>query len=159
MVLKEQQKIRISGCKIDKETIYEICGLIETENEKLKKQHGEIKKYVTFEIEGKTKDITANTVNELIQTKFPRDLERIHLYSHTTVQDSDADYKINLILSFGTFSAQYINVEGSDENWIAGISKKIQEIFESKKIRTTSQVNGLLDLQLQCRLFRLLGMA
>jgi len=133
MTKTEERKVDLPTCKINKGTIEDVCNLMEMELQKLKKLDKDAHAWLTFEIESKSKNIKADTTKSLFDSKFPRNLEEIHLHLHYNSYDNDDERNISLWIHFSSWSSSYFRVEGIDSNWVSGITSRLEEIFEENK--------------------------
>ena len=129
MSLKEQRKINIPSCKINKEILIELIEFLEEEAKKLKIDKDSM--YLNFKIDSKDKDITGHTVESFREIKIPKQLEDIsfHLYEYP----KGIDIYIHLGFSWG--SNPRFTVEGSDAIWVNGITSRLEEIFQYNRTK------------------------
>jgi len=141
MVEKIHKKsIKIPSCTIKYNIIKELAEIIEyvseeafmslKENEKI--QDWELDKYKSrFIIEGKELSLVSASFSEMTENKFPKEIYKIKMNSIGV-----NNKKIEIEFDFKNHKSQYFNsvsISGSDEIWVGGIERKINDILNSCK--------------------------
>lgn len=130
MSLKEQRKINIPSCKINKEILIELTEFLEEESKKVKVDKNSNVSF-GFTIDSKDKDITAHTVESFREIKIPKQLESIRFH----LRDYKTGIDISINLEFSWASTSRFTVEGSDAIWVNGITSRLEEIFQYNKTK------------------------
>src|SRR2546426_12290819 len=124
MSITEEAKVNLPSCKITKETIKQVCLLIDKQVKELKTLMNEDdeSEEVTYVLETKNKKITSNSYEAFLNANWPRGIESIEIRYYGSIH-------ISLLIEFGSIALRYFSVSGKDAIKVNGITAKLEEIL------------------------------
>lgn len=124
MSITEEAKVNLSSCKITKETIKQVCELIDIQVKELKtsKIEDDESREVTYILETKNKKITSNSYEAFLNANWSSGIEGISIRYFGSIN-------ISILIEFGSIPLRYFSVSGKDAIKVNGITAKLEEIF------------------------------
>ncbi len=118
------RRFEIPSCKLSKEAIREMGEVIESA---YKIANEDVS--MVYALNSREKSISSQSITDFTETKWPRDIRLVSMYSKSSPKDVWIQVKIGERSDDGG----YCEVKGEDGVWVSGLSKKIEEVLNENK--------------------------
>lgn len=122
-VVKERSKAKIPSVFVTEDLLRDLCDVLDKE---FASNASERFVRLEYHSEGKNKDYTTTDSSQFIKNSIQKDTQYLRLRFYSSTKD------IDIWLGISGYRKEF-EVSGNEPIWVAGITKRLEEIFEKHK--------------------------